>query len=248
MDQIKIVIPSYKRADRVRSSKLVLDPILCVAESEAEAYRDYNPDTEIVTHPDSVKGLVAKRNWMYNHFGDLFMIDDDVMTFHKLHTPPDVPAECIKDPKVVTDSINRLYTIAKMLGINLFGFTKSTRPIMYKPFKPYSLNSMITGCAYGVIKSPNIYWPEDLKLKEDFWISCWIKYKERMILVDNRFNFTQKDTFFNPGGLSEIRNDKTELEAMLFIKKMFGDVIDLKRDNVQVSSAKKYNITCHFPF
>lgn len=243
-----IVIPSYKRPERVLSKKLVENPIICVSESERDIYADYNPDCEIVCHPDDVRGLIPKRNWMYNYFGDLFMIDDDVFNFHKLYVGLGESAECIKDKVFITNCIDRLYRTAKLLGVNLFGFTKSTRPIMYKPFTPYTLNTMITGCAYGVIKSPNIYWNEQLQLKEDFWISCWIKYTERAVLVDQRFNFMQKDTFFNAGGLSAIRNDRTEMENMLKIKKYFGDCISLKKDNKQVSSAKKYNISCKFPF
>lgn len=67
---LNIVIPTYKRPERVISKALVTDPILCVAESEEGVYREHNPECEIVTHPDSVKGLPAKRNWMVQRFGD----------------------------------------------------------------------------------------------------------------------------------------------------------------------------------
>ena len=76
--QLRIVIPSHKRHDRVFAKKLVNDPIICVAESQADLYRQFNPDCEIVTHPDDVVGLIPKRNWMAKHFGNLFMLDDDV--------------------------------------------------------------------------------------------------------------------------------------------------------------------------
>ena len=74
----KIVIPSHKRHDRVFAKKLVNDPIICVAESQADLYQQFNPECEIVTHPDDVIGLIPKRNWMAKHFGELFMLDDDV--------------------------------------------------------------------------------------------------------------------------------------------------------------------------
>lgn len=74
----KIVIPSHKRHDRVFAKKLVNDPIVCVAESQADLYREFNPDCEIVTHPDDIIGLIPKRNWMAKYFGELFMLDDDV--------------------------------------------------------------------------------------------------------------------------------------------------------------------------
>lgn len=59
----KIVIPSHKRHDRVFAKKLVNDPIICVAESQADLYQQFNPECEIVTHPDDVMGLIPKRNW-----------------------------------------------------------------------------------------------------------------------------------------------------------------------------------------
>lgn len=74
----KIVIPSHKRHDRVFAKKLVNDPIICVAECQADLYRQFNPDCEIVTHPDDVVGLIPKRNWMAKYFKELFMLDDDV--------------------------------------------------------------------------------------------------------------------------------------------------------------------------
>ena len=54
MSNLKIVIPSHKRHDRVFAKKLVNNPIICVAESQADLYRQYNPECEIVTHPDDV--------------------------------------------------------------------------------------------------------------------------------------------------------------------------------------------------
>ena len=83
----KIVIPSHKRHDRVFAKKLVNDPIICVAESQADLYQQFNPECEIVTHPDDVIGLIPKRNWMAKHFGELFMLDDDVLSLIHISEP-----------------------------------------------------------------------------------------------------------------------------------------------------------------
>lgn len=72
MSKLRIVIPSHKRHDRVFAKYLVNDPIICVAKSQADIYRDYNPDCEIVAHPDDVVGLIPKRNWMTKHFNEQF--------------------------------------------------------------------------------------------------------------------------------------------------------------------------------
>lgn len=245
---LNIVIPSYKRPERVLSKKLVSDAIICVSESEGGVYKDMNPDCEIVTHPDSVKGLPAKRNWMVQHFGELFMLDDDVISFQPQYYDLETSAADITNPEVARRIIEKLWTVAKMLNVHLFGFSRAQRPVFYEPAKPYVMDERVTGCSYGVIKSKNTFWPKELVLKEDFWISGYVKYTERLVLIDKRYAFKQKDTFINPGGLSEYRNTDRELEAMMYIKKNFGDCVKIKSDNGLLKNKMQINISMSFPF
>lgn len=212
------------------------------------AYREMNPDCEIVTHPDTVKGLPAKRNWMVQHFGELFMLDDDVIEFQPLYYDEETSCANITNPGVTRKIIEKLWTVAKMLNVHLFGFSKNQRPLFYDPSKPYVMDERVTGCSYGVIKSPNTFWPKDLVLKEDFWISGYVKFTERLVLIDKRYAFKQKDTFVNPGGLSEYRNTDRELDAMMYIKKHFGDCVKIKSDNGLLKNKQQINITMSFPF
>lgn len=248
---LPIVIPSHKRHDKVFAKKLVLNPIICVAESQADLYRQYNPDCEIVTHPDEVIGLIPKRNWMARHFGELFMIDDDVHAVKNLVVEKGEPG-VIRDPERVTEIINSLYELACMLDVHLFGFTSRISPVMYDESGFYSLSKMITGCSYGVRYNKNVWWNEEIKLKEDFWISCYMKYKERRILTDLRYNFSQKSTFVNAGGLAAFRNQEEERRSILFIKKNFGDSIQLKgatnNGKDKTKQMVEYNISCKFRF
>ena len=248
---LPIVIPSHKRHDKVFAKKLVLNPIICVAESQADLYRQFNPECEIVTHPDDVIGLIPKRNWMAKHFGELFMIDDDVHAVKNLVVEKGEPG-IIRDPEKVTEIINSLYELACMLDVHLFGFTSRISPVMYDESGFYSLSKMITGCSYGVRYNKNVWWNEEIKLKEDFWISCYIKYKERRILTDLRYNFSQKSTFVNAGGLAAFRNQEEERRSILFIKKNFGDSIQLKgatnNGKDKTKQMVEYNISCKFRF
>lgn len=248
---LPIVIPSHKRHDKVFAKKLVLNPIICVAESQADLYRQYNPDCEIVTHPDDVIGLIPKRNWMAKYFGELFMIDDDVHAVKNLVVEKGEPG-VIRDPERVTEIINSLYELACMLDVHLFGFTSRISPVMYDESGFYSLSKMITGCSYGVRYNKNVWWNEEIKLKEDFWISCYMKYKERRILTDLRYNFSQKSTFVNAGGLAAFRNQEEERRSILFIKKNFGDSIQLKgatnNGKDKTKQMVEYNISCKFRF
>lgn len=248
---LPIVIPSHKRHDKVFAKKLVLNPIICVAESQADLYRQFNPECEIVTHPDDVIGLIPKRNWMAKHFGELFMIDDDVHAVKNLVVEKGEPG-VIRDPERVTEIINSLYELACMLDVHLFGFTSRISPVMYDESGFYSLSKMITGCSYGVRYNKNVWWNEEIKLKEDFWISCYMKYKERRILTDLRYNFSQKSTFVNAGGLAAFRNQEEERRSILFIKKNFGDSIQLKgatnNGKDKTKQMVEYNISCKFRF
>lgn len=248
---LPIVIPSHKRHDKVFAKKLVLNPIICVAERQADLYRQFNPECEIVTHPDDVIGLIPKRNWMAKHFGELFMIDDDVHAVKNLVVEKGEPG-VIRDPEKVTKIINSLYELACMLDVHLFGFTSRISPVMYDESGFYSLSKMITGCSYGVRYNKNVWWNEEIKLKEDFWISCYMKYKERRILTDLRYNFSQKSTFVNAGGLAAFRNQEEERRSILFIKKNFGDSIQLKgatnNGKDKTKQMVEYNISCKFRF
>lgn len=251
MSDLKIVIPSHKRHDRVYSKKLVNNPIICVAESQEDLYRQYNPECEIVTHPDDVIGLIPKRNWMARHFGNLMMLDDDVHVVKTLFCEKGETG-VIRDPDTITNIIESLYELACLLDVHLFGFTSAISPVMYNEWGYYSLSKMITGCAYGVRYNKNVWWNEELRLKEDFWISCYMKYKERRILTDLRYNFAQKGTFVNAGGLAAFRNQDEERRSILLIKKHFGDSINIKgaTNNGKDKTQQKveYNISCKFKF
>lgn len=251
MSCLKIVIPSHKRHDRVLAKKLVRNPIICVEESQAGIYREYNPECEIVTHPDSVVGLIPKRNWMARHFGDLMMLDDDVHVVKKLYVE-NGETGVVRNPDEITHIIESLYELACLLDVHLFGFTSAISPVMYNEWGYYSLSKMITGCAYGVRYNKNVWWNEGLKLKEDFWISCYMKYKERRILTDLRYNFSQKGTFVSSGGLASIRNQEEERRSILAIRKHFGETVGIKgatnNGKGMTKSLVQYNISCKFRF
>lgn len=79
-----------------------------------------------------------------------------------------------------------------------------------------------------------------------------MKYTERRVLTDLRYNFEQKDTFVNAGGLSAIRNQEEEQRSILLIRKHFGDAIRLKGQGNNgknpTKSMVQYNISVSFPY
>jgi hypothetical protein len=187
---------------------------------------------------------------MAKHFGDLFMLDDDVTTFRRLYIESKEPA-AIKDTKVIRARIEELHELAVLLDVHLYGFGKKVTPVMYDEFEPISLKQCVTGCSYGVIANENTIWNESFSLKEDFLISCYVKHKERKVLIDNRYNFAQEKTMTNAGGLSFIRNQSTERENVIRLRQFFGEVVNMKKVSCngkdQIVDKSQYNINVTFP-
>lgn len=127
--ETKVVIPSHKRHDKVLTNKAVSNAIICVPESQYELYKLHNPETEIVTHSDSVVGLLPKRNWIYKHFGNVMMLDDDIDTMTRLYVSP--KEEVKVKPATAYDIIQELAYACKDAGAFLFGFNTVPNPTLW---------------------------------------------------------------------------------------------------------------------
>lgn len=248
---LPIVCPSHKRADRVLTKKAVAGLILCVPESQVPEYREHNPEVEIVGHPDSVVGLPPKRNWILDHFGDSFQIDDDIRQISRLWIEPrnrhDPPVRV--DPETARDVIFNLYEIARGLGAKLFGLNHYPSPEMYHGHAPFRLTGYICGGAIGVVRTPELRFPDDpYNLVEDYYICLLNAYYYRYIVVDNRFGLVPVKTFKNRGGLAEIRNLAREEESFHFLKRKFGPAIQKRRAGGRFRASHEWQRTIQLPF
>ncbi len=244
--EIKIVVPTHKRPERVLTKKAVSDVILCVAESQKEAYYFHNADCEIVTHPDSVIGLLPKRNWIYKHFGNVMMLDDDIKAMHRLYTEPKEPH--IVPPEIARKIIEQTADNCQQIGAYLFGFNTAPNPLMFKANEPIELTGYVTGCAQGLLKGSGLWYNENIILNCDYWISLLNAYHHRMVYKDMRFYLAQKDTFVGAGGLAEFRNLEAEESDFNLLKKYFGDAVQFKKDMGKVKRKHPFQKTICLPF
>jgi hypothetical protein len=227
--ELKIVIPSHKRADRVQTTSAVDDCILCVAESQKAIYEACNKGIEIVTHPDSVVGLARKRDWIIKHFGNVFMLDDDISHLGRVYS--EKGEDSIVDSATATEIIKMTAQACEDAGLFLFGFATSPTPISFNSTKPIELKGYVTGCSHGVLKNSKLWYNADIICNEDYWISLLNAFHHRGIWKDTRFYFHQKDTFVNRGGLAEFRNVDAEEKDFKLLQKVFGsEVIQLRKN------------------
>lgn len=101
------------------------------------------------------------------------------------------------------------------------------------------MSGYIMGGATGLLAGSKLWFNEEMKMGGDFWISLLNAYYHRKIWKDMRFAFTFKDTFMNPGGLSEYRNVEEEKKTFYTLRKYFGEAIRMKNDT---HLAKQLNI------
>ena len=116
---MKIYIPSYKRAGKVKTRETLGTGILAVHEFEAEDY-EMKEGGEMLILPDSLKGNIAKvRNFILDSANDddVVMMDDDISNigFH----------EKLQQNKMSPDKIKQFldngYKMAKELNVSLWG-------------------------------------------------------------------------------------------------------------------------------
>ncbi len=226
--EIKIVIPSHLRYDRVKTTKAIANCILCVPESQAALYKEYNKNTEVVSHPDSIIGLTPKRQWIYEHFGNVFQVDDDMTQMSRVYTGKGEHTRVPK--KLAYELIQQAGYIAHDLGIYLFAFSKSPMPTAFNPLNPIKLSGTVMGGAFGLLEGSKLHFNTDLILTEDYWISGLNAHYHRMCYIDERFTFKFSNTFANKGGCAAYRTTTKELEDTLKLKRYFGDVVQIKQD------------------
>ena len=248
----KVIIPSMNRADNVTTTKVVMNCIICVPESQKKDYSNSN-DCEIITHPDTIKGLSLKRQWIYERLGDVFMLDDDIYYLLKLYNYKGEEG-IIRDRELAYNIIQNCYENAKQCECFLFGFSKETRPQFYNEFKPIELTGYVNGCALGLIKNKNLKFIKETIAIEDYYISGLNAFYNRKAYIDKRFSFLQKSTMKNLGGLASFRSLETERNDTLFLKKCFGDSITIKKEqkgkgaHQNTKLIHKYQRTLTIPF
>ena len=242
---LPIVIPSHKRPEKVLTKHVVADPIICIPDSQFDEYRAHNPECELVTHPDSVKGLTLKRQWIYEHFGDVFMLDDDIKALKRVYDEQDYT---VTNKQHVREIIEATAVAARQAGAYLFGFNKNPNPASYRSVKPIDLTGYITGCATGLLKGSRLFYDARINCNEDYWISCLNAYHHRIIYKDTRFVFVQGGTFTSSGGLAEFRNMKAEEDDFNYLQEMFGAVVSLKVDTNQRKRKHVFEKTMRLPF
>jgi hypothetical protein len=221
--ELKVLIASHKRASKISTHKKVANSIICIPESQLGEYRERCPDTEIVCHPDSVIGLSWKRQWMFDHFGDAFHLDDDLMYMKRIYSEAGEKDKL--SPEEIYDVIQATAWMAKQAGVYIWGFNTSGKPFTYSSLQPIQMSGYVNTCAFGLYKGSKLFFRPEQRYQEDYWISGLNAFYNRKILRDNRFYFHFGETWTGSGGLAEFRNMDTLEKTLNELQGFFGEEV-----------------------
>ena len=223
MDKVVIICPSRGRAKNIITN--ISNMIICVDEKE---YSDYKKNTsfEIITHP-GLLNLSEIRQFIYTKYKNVFMVDDDIQSVELTYEIKNT----ILSPSDVYELIQKTYRTARLLDAKLWGFNNDPSPTHYNQHKPFMASGYINGCAFGLLEDENLYFDRKTTACESHWINLLNSYHNRYCFIDKRFHFRQKkeSTFLLAGGQTGKRTLLSEKEDTLFLKKTFGDSVQLKK-------------------
>jgi len=238
--EVQILILSHKRAGRVTTHRHVSNAQICIPESQAASYRQHHLDETLVMHPDSVVGLPAKRQWVYEKFGDVMMLDDDSMGLLRIYRKANSLRKALCSADHCYEIIQRTAATARDMGVYLFGFGSHANPVTYNPFKPFRMGGYSPGGAMGMLAGSKLWFPTDTTLPlDDYWICLLNAYYHRFAFYDSRFAFGFRETYTGQGGMSEFRQDDAEQQATDYLKKWFGDAVVKKRGRPSVTKVQR---------
>lgn len=247
MSGVAIIIPSAGRADAVLTR--VAGAALYVPESEAAAYRRHNPGTEVLTHPDAAyPNLAAKRQAIYARWGRVCMLDDDIEAVWRLYLPGNQRHDPLT-PDEARDLIEATACAAQRAGCYLWGWNPSRAASHYYPGRPIHLTGYINASAIGLHPSPRLYFSPRTTAAESHWINLLNAAVHRRAWRDDRFVFAQlqDSTGTRPGGQTAHRTLASERADTLFLRRMFGQAVQLKRTHPGHGNVHPYQRTLRNP-
>lgn len=230
---VKCVIISHKRANNVKTLKAISNCSICVEESQEKEYQENYPDTEIITHPDSVKGLAMKYQWMYENLKNFAIIADDIDSMTRIWPSDLTKGMSTVDKDTAYNIIQATAKTTQNLGAKLGAFSKDNNPITYSGHKPFSMSGFASGGILIMLEG----W-KNFKLSNrcvaglDFYLSGLNAYQNRNLFIDKRFSVQCKEgTFTSKGGMADYRSIKTEESDLNFLQSMFGKDVIVTKNN-----------------
>ena len=218
-----IYIPSYNRADLVRTYEYLETGHIIVPKSQEKEYKK-RYGKAVITIPDKQDGFVAKkRNAVLdlikenetNGYG--WICDDDFIALKRKKENIKMSGEeCL-------EHFERIQIMAQDMGAMYGGFDYSSDNMKLKDMTPFGLTHTISGSFMGFLNN-ELRFDERIPLKEDYDYSIQNCNIYRKVLRINNAYMVKKD-HANKGGCAGYRTIEREKEQLKLLQKKWGNKI-----------------------
>jgi len=220
--------------------------LICIPESQADEYADKHPQLEQLVHPDAVKGLWAKREWVRQRFGDHMQLDDDMIGIYRVYRPLHGWKKSVMGPDRAYELLQATADRARKLGAYLFGWGQHAHPLTFNGLKPFRFGGYSPGGAIGVLEGAKFWWPTDTTLGDgdDYWVCLLNAHLHRYSFYDRRFSAAFKATYANAGGLTEFRagdtsREEVEHDVLAYLQQHFGPEVVVRNHGGPNAATKR---------
>lgn len=240
--EVAIVIPTMGRAKTMTTHKVVNGCIICCPESQADEYLQENPGITIDAHPDDIKGLPKKRQWIYDKYRNVQYFDDDITKMRRL-TSKAGESEIVSPDKAY-DIVQANANLAKIAGCVLFGFNHYKDPRLYPGHRPFRLSGFVNAVSMGLLEEGHdkLYFNTNITTNGDFFMSALNAHFFRKCWVDDRYVLDFKEWATGDSGSAMLRNSLTEKADTEELQRCFGtEVITIKPEKTAIFRSKHQN-------
>lgn len=140
------------------------------------------------------------------------------------------------------------YPETEALREALAHFNGSRSTDAYKYSLPIKFSGVIMAGAIGLLKNPHFKFDPEAPNVDDYLICGINAYYYRKALIDTRFCAVPLKTFHNEGGLSEYRSLETEKHDTVYLRKKFGEALNIKKNTAKAKVYHQYQRTLTIPF
>jgi glycosyltransferase involved in cell wall biosynthesis len=209
-----VAIPSKGRAGAVKTLKVLPSASLYIPESEERSYRGIYPDADIVTVPETVRGITNTRNWVLENADDRYVVfvDDDVVGVGYWAIGIETKKRILLTQDELHQDWTRLFHVTDDLGYHLWGAETTGDYIAVHPHRPFIWHAYVTASCMGVVNDGIRFDPE-YPVKEDYEL-CLRCIKEDGGIVGARFLFWKNEHWAAKGGCGDYRTQGMEDEVI----------------------------------
>ena len=219
---LKIYSPSYKRADGIKTHKLIPTVVYCVDKDDYDDYKKKKVNLKLL--PDGVQGNIARvRNYIKDELikDKGILIDDDIEDIKVWNWIDKKPVAVQIDD--IIEFFEKSFILCeesncKLWGVNIVGDKGS-----YREYTPISFNNWVSGSLMGFLNN-DLKFDIRIPLKEDIDFSLQTLNTYRKLLRFNYVHLVKKD-HKNLGGCADYRTIEREKEQFAIFEKKWGSKI-----------------------